>query len=145
MISSVKPGGWLLVEEYDSCSMVPDPLASPGEVFLEAHSAMFGFLEDGGVDRRYGRRLFGLLRAHGLDSVGAEGRAFMMGPASTGAALLRTNLEQLRNSMIDGRYVTRQQYDRDLARLDDPDFMAPSPVLWSAWGRKPALPARSGG
>jgi SAM-dependent methyltransferase len=143
MISSVKPGGWLLLEEYDSCSMVPDPSASPGEVFLEAHIAMFGFLEAGGVDRRYGRRLFGLLRAHGLDSVAAEGRTFMMGHGSTGAALLRTNLEQLRNAMIDGRYVTRQELDRDLARLDDPDFMAPSPVLWSAWGRKPAFPARS--
>jgi SAM-dependent methyltransferase len=134
MISALKPGGWLLVEEYDTASMPPDPVASPGEVFLKAHTAMLKFFDDGGVDRRYGRKLFARLRAHGLSQVGAEARVFMFKGASPGASLLKANLEQLRTPMIDRNYITPKEFDEDLARLDDPDFMTPSGILWSAWG-----------
>jgi len=34
MIAALKPDGWLVVEEYDSASMPPDPAVSPGEVLL---------------------------------------------------------------------------------------------------------------
>jgi ubiquinone/menaquinone biosynthesis C-methylase UbiE len=40
MASSLKVGGWLLVEEYDSCSISPDPTFSSGEVLLQTHVAM---------------------------------------------------------------------------------------------------------
>lgn len=136
MISALKPGGWLLVEEYDSLSMLPNPTVSPGEILLKAHVAMLKFLEDGGVDRRYGRLLFGRLRARGLTSVGAEARVFMCQSASPGASMLRANLEQLREALIDGKYLTRQQFDQDIARINDWDFMMPSSILWSAWGRR---------
>lgn len=134
MISALKPGGWLVVEEYDTESMQPDPVASPGEVFLKAHLAMLKFFDDGGVDRRYGRKLFARLRAHGLSQVSAEARVFMFKGGSAGASLLKANLEQLRTPMIDRNYITEREFDEDLARLDDPDFMTPSGVLWSAWG-----------
>jgi hypothetical protein len=49
---------------------------------------------------------------------------------------MRANFEQLREAMIEGNYVTQQQFDDDLARLDDPSFMMPSSILWSAWGRR---------
>jgi len=134
MISALKPGGWLLVEEYDTASMLPDPIASPGEVFLKSHAAMLKFFDDGGVDRRTGRKLFASLRAHGLSQVSAEARAFMFKGGSPGASLLKANLEQLRTPMIDRKYITPREFDEDLARLDDPDFMTPSGILWSAWG-----------
>ena len=38
--------------------------------------------------------------------------------------------------MIDRNYITATQFDEDLAKLDDPDFMMPSGILWSAWGRR---------
>jgi SAM-dependent methyltransferase len=134
MISALKPGGWLVIEEYDSASMPPDPTVSPGEVFLKAHVAMMRLFEDGGVDRRYGRQLFARLRAHGLTMVGAEARVFMFEGGSPGTSLLKANFEQLRADMIDRNYITPREFDEDLARLDDPDFMTPSGILWSAWG-----------
>lgn len=134
MSSALKPGGWLVVEEYDTASMQPDPVASPGEVFLKAHSAMLKFFDDGGVDRRYGRKLFASLRARGLSQVSAEARVFMFKGGSAGASLLKANLEQLRTPMIDRSYITAREFDEDLARLNDPDFMTPSGILWSAWG-----------
>ena len=137
MIAALKPGGWLVDEGYDSASMLPDPTVSPGEVLLETQVAMMRLLEEGGVNRRYGRLLFGRLRAHGLVSVGAEARVFMWQHGSAGVSFLRANYEQLREAMIDANYITQQQFEEDVARLDDPDFMMPSGILWSAWGRRP--------
>jgi SAM-dependent methyltransferase len=137
MISALKPGGWLVDEEYDSFSMPPDPAVSPGEVLLQTQVAMMRLLDDGGVDRLYGRRLFGRLRAHGLVSISGEARAFMWQRGSPGAALVRATYELLRGAMIDGNYITQQQFEEDVARLDDPDFLMPSAILWSAWGRRP--------
>jgi SAM-dependent methyltransferase len=137
MISSLKPGGWLLMEEYDSCSMLPDPVANPAETILMAHLAMQRLLEDNGVNRRYGRLLSGLLRARGLTTVGAEAQLFLWQGGSGGMALMRANLEQLRETMIERNYITPQEFVRDLAQLDDPDLLMPSSILWSVWGRRP--------
>ena len=137
MISSLKPGGWLLMEEYDSCSVQPDPVANPAETTLKTHSAMQRLLEDNGVNRRYGRLLPGLLRARGLSSVGAEARLFLWQGGSAGTKLLRANFKQLRERMIEGNYISQQEFDRDLAQLDDPDLLMPSSILWSVWGRRP--------
>jgi len=137
MISALKPGGWLVDEEYDSSSMPPDPAVNPAEVLLQTQVALMRVLEDGGVDRRYGRQLCGRLRAHGLINVAGEARAFMWQGGSPGAALVRATYELLRGAMIDGNYITPQQFEEDIARLNDPDFMMPSSILWSAWGCRP--------
>jgi hypothetical protein len=136
MVSALKPGGWLIDEEFDS-SVSPDPAASPGEILSKTHVAMTRILEDRGVDRRFGRRLFGLLRTLGLVNVAAEGRTFMWPAGSPGSSLMRANYEQLRSTMTGAGYVTDQQVDQDIARLDDPNFLMPSPILWTAWGSRP--------
>ncbi len=47
------------------------------------------------------------------------------------------NFEQLREAMIEANYITPQQFDEDLARLNNPSSMMPSSILWSAWGKRP--------
>jgi hypothetical protein len=95
-------------------------------------------MEDRGADDRcFARRLFSRLRAHGLVDVGAEASIFMWHSGSPGVSLLRANFEQLHSSMIDAGYITEEEFDQDLARLDDPSFMMPSPIMWTAWGRRP--------
>lgn|SRR5215469_3208958 len=136
MISALKPAGWLVIEEYDSASMPSDPAVSPGEALLRTHLAMMRLFDDAGVNRRYGRLLFARLRAHGLTNVGAEARVFMFDRNSAGTAMLRANYEQLRDAMVDANYITPRQFEEDLAGLDDPDFMMPSGILWSTWGRR---------
>jgi SAM-dependent methyltransferase len=138
LVSALKPGGWLVDEEFDSLSLLPDPTVSPGEVSLDTQLAVMRMLNDRGVERRFGRLLYGRLRAHGLVEVGAEGRLFMWRGGSADVSLMRTNFKQLRGALLDGHYITEQEFDQDSARLDDPDFMAPSPIMWTAWGRRPA-------
>jgi ubiquinone/menaquinone biosynthesis C-methylase UbiE len=136
MVAALKPGGWLIDEEFD-ISISPDPTANPGEVRSKTFVAMNRIMDGRGVDRSFGRRLFERLRAHGLQSVDAEGRAFMWHGGSPGALLLRSNYEQLRGAMVAAGYVTDEEFDEDVARLDDPSFFMPSPILWAVWGRRP--------
>ena len=135
MVAALKPGGWLVDEEFDS-SVFPDPALSPGETLLNTHIALARTLDDRGVDRTFGRRLFGRLRALGLDHVASEGRTFMWPAGSPGSAMMRANYLQLRDQMIAAGHLSRAEFDRDISALDDPDFLMPSPVLWAAWGQK---------
>ncbi|WP_433984037.1 methyltransferase domain-containing protein [Tunturiibacter empetritectus] len=136
MVAALKPGGWLVDEEFDS-SIDLVSSAYPEEVYSKTYVAMARTMDSRGVDRRFGRRLFGRLRAHGLVDVNAEGRTFMWHSGSSGVSLLRSNYEQLRSTMIDAGYITEADFNQDLAGLDDPGFMMPSPILWTAWGRRP--------
>ena len=141
LVTALKPGGWLVDEEYDSASLLPDPVLNPCEVFLEAQRALMRLFDDRGVGRRWGRMLFGRLRSLGLVDVDAEARISTWHCGSTGALMMRANFEQLREVLIDGGYISRQEFDRDIARLDDPSFMMPSPILWTAWGRRAVAPS----
>jgi SAM-dependent methyltransferase len=134
---ALKPGGWLIDEEFDSLSAPPDPSVSPGEVLLTTHVAMGRLMADRGFDRRYGRLLFARLRAQGLVQVAAEARMTMVPHGSPGAALARANYDQLRDALIAGGYITAQEIADDFARLDDPEFLMPSSIMWTCWGRRP--------
>jgi ubiquinone/menaquinone biosynthesis C-methylase UbiE len=138
MISTLKPGGWLVAEEFDSASLPPDPAVNPAEVLSRTHVAMTRLLDDHGVDRRYGRLLLGHLQKHGLAEVDAEARMSLWRGGSSGACLLRANYEQLRADMINAGYITEEEMEHDLAMLERTDFLMPSPIMWTAWGRRPA-------
>jgi hypothetical protein len=69
--------------------------------------------------------------------MGSEAQAFPRQSGSPGADLMRATYELLRGAMVDGNYITPEQVEKDIARLDDPDFLMPSPILWSAWGCRP--------
>jgi hypothetical protein len=141
--ASLKPGGWLLCEEFDSDSMPSDPDASPGEVRLPTQAALGRVMTARGFDRRFGRRLFAHLRAQGFVDVAAEGRVFMVEGGSPGAELVRANCTQLREAIVETGSVTREDIDRDLERLRDPTLVIPSSVMWAARGRRPAAAPRS--
>jgi hypothetical protein len=95
-------------------------------------------MEDRGADDRgFARRLFSRLRAHGLVSVAAEACIFMWDSGSPGTSLLRANFDQLRSNMIDAGYITEEEFAQDIERLNDPSFIMPSPIMWTAWGRRP--------
>jgi SAM-dependent methyltransferase len=136
LAASLKPGGWLIDEEID-ISIIPDPASFPGEVHSKTFDAMLQVMKQSGVDHRFGRRLFHLLRGLGLLNVAAEGRTSAWTGGSAGVSILRANYEQLRDGILRTGFVTEQEFERDLLQLNDPSFMMASPVLWSAWGQRP--------
>ena len=137
LVGALKPGGWLICEEFDAVSAAPDSNVSPGEILLKAHDAMRRLSIDRRVDGRYGRLLFGRLKDLGLTNLGAEGRISMVQSGSHTATLLRASYELRRTAMIEAGYITEEEFDADIERMQTTDFMMPSPILWSAWGRRP--------
>jgi SAM-dependent methyltransferase len=137
LIAALKPGGWLVDEEFDSASLPADPVVNPVEVVPKTHAAMLRLVEDRGVERRFGRLLPGFLRSHGLVDVVAEGHLFMWQAGSPGTTLMRANYEQLREEMITAGYITEEEFKEDLSRMERADFLTLSPIMWTACGRRP--------
>jgi len=138
MIAALKPGGWLLTEEFDSVFAFAAPEHYPQEVGLKSALSFREIMIARGVDAGFGRSLAGHLCIRGMEDVTAEGRLLMYRGGSPGTRLIRANLEQLREDILASGAVTPLEFEQDLARLDQPDFMTPSPVMWSVAGRRPA-------
>jgi SAM-dependent methyltransferase len=136
LISALRPGGWLVAEEYDISSLLADLADGSEATLLKTQIAVWQLLEDRGVSLRFGRHLFGRFRAHGLVQVAAEGRLAIAHHGSAGVSLIKATFEQLRELLISADYVSQHQYEQDLARLDDPDFLIPTPIMWAARGRR---------
>jgi hypothetical protein len=137
MAGALKPGGWLVCEEFDSLSMPADPALHPQECALKAQSALQRVMASRGANTRYGRDLAARLRALGLVDIRAQGRLTMWQGRSAGARLYRANFEQLREELLRSGLLTQAEFDDDLARLDDPRTLFPSPVMWTVCGRRP--------
>ena len=137
MLDALKPGGWIVVEEFDALSLLPDEATSPGEKNLRIRHAFQEVLTARGVDLRYGHLLAGRLEAHGLSSVGSEASVSMWCGNSTGSRFMRLNFEELREPMVCSGLISPDQLQEDLSCVEHQDCRMPSPMLWSAWGRKP--------
>jgi SAM-dependent methyltransferase len=136
LAAALKPGGWLLIEDFDSLSMAPDRTINPHESQLAASDAMRAYMMRGGVEPRFGRTLYGRFRNLGLSQIAAEGRVVMFDRANGGAELLRVNFEQCREPLIAGGFIGATQLDGDIAALDSEEFATPSPVMWTVAGRR---------
>lgn len=137
ILSSLRPGGWVLFEEFDSESMKPDPAIIPHESLLKAHEVLWRVMADRGVDLYFGRRLPGLLEANGFTNVSAEARTFLFRGGSAGADLFRANFIQMHDDMIASGGLTEDEFQADMTRLDDASVMWPSGVLWAVRGQRP--------
>jgi ubiquinone/menaquinone biosynthesis C-methylase UbiE len=136
MVNALKPGGWIVIEEFDAMSLLPDASVNPEEVTLTISRAFRQVLREGGVDLSYGRVLPQKLRSHSLTNIGAEGSAQIWYGRSAGTRLLRANYEQLRQAILGTGLLSEQEFVANLARLDDEDFLVPSSIMWTAWGRR---------
>jgi hypothetical protein len=89
------------------------------------------------VNLQFGRELYPLLASLGLRDVEAEGQLSVWRGGSEGARLWRSNFDQMHDALISSGKLTEQDFTGDIARLDDPNVTWPSPIMWTARGRKP--------
>jgi SAM-dependent methyltransferase len=136
IISALKPGGWLLAEEFDSLSLQADASVNSTEIPIKATSAMESLLSDRGADSLYGRRLAARVRSLGVTGMAAEGRLFMWEGRSIGVELLRASLEQVRDEIIKLGLISKSEFERDMRLLDDEELLIPSPIMWAVKGRR---------
>ncbi len=139
MVSALRPGGWLFLEEADPGLQ---PLVCPDECGVQqqlANKLKFAFrslLAEQGVDLALGRTLPRLLRNVGLVDVQSDAYFPMGGPACS--ELERATVEQVRARLISRGLATEDEIDRHLVNVGTGQLdLATSPMV-SAWARKPA-------
>jgi SAM-dependent methyltransferase len=138
MITALKPGGWILLEEADpglQPLVCPDDYGAEQELANRLKTAFRSLMADRGVDLSLGRKLPRLLRSAGLVDVQSDSYFPMGGPACN--ELERATIEQIRERLIAADLATEDEIERHLSnvatgRLD----LATSPMV-SAWARKP--------
>jgi SAM-dependent methyltransferase len=138
MISVLRPGGVLLVEEADPSIQPLASLEGGGAEEELANRLRVGFralMRERDVDLAYGRKLPRLLREAGLSDVEAD--AYLPIATYPSAVLETTTINQLRDLLISRGHATADEIDRHLrnvaaGKLD----LATSPLI-SAWGRRP--------
>ncbi|MFF7974676.1 methyltransferase domain-containing protein [Streptomyces sp. NPDC007905] len=137
MISALRPGGMLLIEDADPALQ---PLICPDEYGPEqqlANRLRQGFrrlLAERGADLAYGRRLPRLLREAGLKDVQADAYFPMTSPAC--AALESATVRQIRDRLVSAGLATDEDVERHLANVEAGGMdLATAPMI-SAWGRK---------
>lgn len=136
MAMAIKPGGWLMVEDFEARSSDPEAQETVdhlSKTLVAMRRVTAGAGANPGLGLSLGRRL----RARGLVHVGHEGRVQLYRGNSAAARLARLNFEQLRDPILATGHLTSDEFDADLARLDDEEFEWRSPVLWTAWGQRP--------
>jgi SAM-dependent methyltransferase len=141
ILASLKPGGWIVVEEFDAESILPDSDLNPGEEELPILRACYQTLAARGVDLRYGRRLPRRLLANGLVNVGAEANLSLWRGQSPGTSFFKINFEELGDPIIRSGLMSQTEFEAGLRRFDGEGFHMLSPTMWTAWGQVPEFDA----
>lgn len=138
MVSALRPGGWLLLEDADPALQ---PLICPDESGPEqqlANRLRTGFrtlLAGRGADLGYGRTLPRRLREAGLVDVAADAYFPMTAPASNRLEI--ATVHQIRDELLAQGLATGDEIERYLASIDAGRLdLATAPMI-SAWGRRP--------
>jgi ubiquinone/menaquinone biosynthesis C-methylase UbiE len=137
ILAALKPGGWIVIEEFDTLSVFPDSGANPDEEEVPILRACYQVLNAHGVDLRYGRRLPLRLLANGLVNVGAEASLSLWKGQSPGTSLFKINFEDLADPIMRCGQMSQDQFESALRRFDEQDFRMLSPTMWTAWGQIP--------
>ena len=141
MAAAVRPGGWLLVEDFDislQTLVCPDDHGPDQQLANKIKDGFRALLFGRGVDAEFGRRLPRLFRAAGLLDVGADAYFPLAVP---GVAVLEdANTHQVRDQLVSGGHASSQEVDTylDLVRGGSLD-LATAPLV-STWGRRPPTP-----
>jgi ubiquinone/menaquinone biosynthesis C-methylase UbiE len=139
LVSALRPGGWLLVEDFDS-DLSADPFVDPAsadeELGVRVVRGVRMLLARRGADTALGHKLPQMLRAAGLVDVGADAYQVIDG-GDASRELQRANVTQVADELIDQGFLGRDELERYLQVLDDGAVQPLSPLLVSAWGRRP--------
>jgi SAM-dependent methyltransferase len=151
MVSALRPGGWVLLEDFDlrvfrdggAQAMVRTPLsngitAADVELLADVDATFLALLESRGADLAYGRRLYGLLCAEGLLDVAVEGYMAVSPGGSAAATQRLTRYDQIGGQMVASGRITAAELERACALLRHPACPVLTPgMLVSARGRRP--------
>lgn len=132
LLATLRPGGWLLLEEGDHFAI---PTLGTG-LYPEVAEAGIACMVRAGVAFEWARHLPGLLHRSGLADVGADCEVPLFEGGSVGAQFWQVSIAQLwQQGLVTG--ITAGQLDEWNALLSQPGRWFPGLAVVSAWGRRP--------
>ena len=138
MASALKPGGWLLLEEPDHVSSIPDPSMAPWAIELsqKGWKALLSCAAAKGYDAEFGRHLYHDVCAAGLVGVQAEGFISVQLGGTPSSRFWRLGLEQLQKDILAAGLLTPADLQAYRELLESPEYRWLSPMMMSVWGRR---------
>ncbi|HEY4410274.1 MAG TPA: methyltransferase [Acidimicrobiia bacterium] len=137
LVAALRPGGWLVVEDFDWSSVLTAPGSVAAALHTRVNEALATVFTAAGAAIDYGRRLPLDFRAAGLDAVGAEGRVHVPLGGSPAAQWWQLSLAKLREPLLGTGRLTEAEVDEALGACDDEGFCGFYPILVTAWGQRP--------
>jgi SAM-dependent methyltransferase len=137
MVSALRPGGWIVVEDADPALQplpCPDEYGPEQQLANRLRHAFRQLLADRGADLAYGRKLPRLLREAGLNRVQADAYFPVASPAC--AALESATIRQVRDQLVTAGLATDEDIDRHLENVASGTMDLATAPMVSAWGRK---------
>lgn len=137
MISALRPGGWVLIEDYDHVMplVCADAYRPEHHRANKVHARVRALLTEHGLDLEYARALPRILHDAGLREVGADAYFSLTAPA--GNMLGIANVTQLRDALIARELATDEEVDGHLRAMADETITIGTLPLISAWGQQP--------
>jgi SAM-dependent methyltransferase len=136
LAAALRPGGWLVLEDFDWGSLAVAPGCAGGDVLERALEAAWKVFAAAGCDHYYGRALPAALAAAGLGDVGAEGRVYLGVPGSPTSAWWKLSLAKLGPAVVASGALSAAELDDLLGRLEGPGVFFQLPTLVTSWGRR---------
>jgi SAM-dependent methyltransferase len=138
MVAALKPGGWLLVEEPDYVSGIPDPsmLADAVALSQKAWDAMLGQLRSQGYKTELGRHLYHDVAITGLANIQAEGFVGMQLAGTPWARFWRITFEQLEQRIQNAGLLSADECNEYRRLLDSLAYRWMNPICMSVWGQR---------
>jgi len=139
MANSLRPGGWIVVEEMDYGVVLSADATDPRAVaFSSTFQALFDFLRKRAIlDPYFGRRVRRLIEQLGFDSVENEGWSRVVQGGDLHSRQSSMTLQMAVKPMIAAGLLTQEKHDEIQSLLADPSFSFPSGTMFCAWGRRP--------
>jgi SAM-dependent methyltransferase len=135
MVAALRPGGWLVVEDYDWTGFGADP---PDALSDRIVRGVLGFMSAAGFDPVFGRRLLSTVGRQDVEELRGEGRMVVIDDRAAGFAFFRLSFAALRDGAVAGGRMDAEDADAFAARLEAGGLRFLTPVLIAAVARRRA-------
>jgi ubiquinone/menaquinone biosynthesis C-methylase UbiE len=143
LASALRPGGWLLVEDFDW--VTADVVDPPSAVHRSVTSACLTLMGSHGYDPHYARTLPRVMREIELIDVGTHAESIQVTANSKdGLPQWELLVEQLTPGLLAAGLIDQVEIDGFHDLWHDGHTVGFAPIMISTSGRRPAVPSRDG-
>jgi len=139
LADSLKPGGWLFIEDPDLDEMMCDAATEDiDRALIDRHfGAVRQMMSNFGMDMKFGSNTLKAFKDNNLESLRSESSTQVVFGGSQLAELFRTSAE-MKDRLISAGLVTGEDIDEFTKRTSKPTFLFRSMRTVFTLGRKPA-------